>query len=159
MADESKLVAVRFTEKQSPYNAGEVAGFTPEVAQRYVHAKLAEFYDPEKVVPVSGEEMVLSVLSEEKTLSEAEQAAAAAAPEKELQTSASGPVGHDGEQIDVMNKDDVGRGGASQENAGGPENRQPDPKTQRPVPVKSDKEKDLKAPPADKMVRGAVREK
>jgi hypothetical protein len=159
MADESKLVAVRFTEKQSPYNAGEVAGFSPEVAHRYVHAKRAEFYDPEKFVLVSGEEVVLNVFSGEKTLSEEEQAAAAAAAEKELQTSASRPVGQDGEQIDVTNKDDAGRGGVSQENAGGPENQQPDPKTQRPVPVKSDKEKDLKAPPADKMVRGAVREK
>jgi hypothetical protein len=37
------MKAVRFLTKQSPYNAGEIAGFPDELADRYVNAKLAEF--------------------------------------------------------------------------------------------------------------------
>ena len=121
MADEPKLVAIRFLQKQSPYNAGEVAGFTPETAQRYVDAKLAEFYDSDKVVSVSGEEVVLNVGGEEKTVSEEEQRAAAAAAEKELQASPSHPIDHEGERIDVSKKDDPVPGDVSQEHASGEE--------------------------------------
>jgi hypothetical protein len=66
MADENKpeLKPIRFLQKQSPYNAGEVAGFPHEVAQRYVDAKLAEFYDAKKDAAVSGEEIVLEVAGE-----------------------------------------------------------------------------------------------
>jgi hypothetical protein len=45
MTDEAKVV-VRFTRAVSIYNAGEIAGFSPAVAQAYVDAGAAEVYTP-----------------------------------------------------------------------------------------------------------------
>lgn len=40
------MKAIRFLTKQSPYNGGEVAGFSDEVADRYVKAGVAEYLQP-----------------------------------------------------------------------------------------------------------------
>jgi hypothetical protein len=37
------MKTVRFLQKQSPYNAGEIAGFPDDLATKYVSAKVAEF--------------------------------------------------------------------------------------------------------------------
>ena len=39
---------IRFLVKQSPYNAGEVAGFANEICEKYVNAKVAEFVPSEE---------------------------------------------------------------------------------------------------------------
>ena len=39
---------IRFLVKQSPYNAGEVAGFADEICEKYVNAKVAEFVPSEE---------------------------------------------------------------------------------------------------------------
>ena len=48
MSKANPLVPVRFKWGRPPYQAGEVAGFPPEVAQRYIDSGLAEAYKPTK---------------------------------------------------------------------------------------------------------------
>jgi hypothetical protein len=135
MAEERKLIPIRFVQKQSPYNAGEVAGFETHIARQYVDAQLAEFYDPEEVVRARGEEVVQSVGREERSVSEnaAEKATANDAPQ-------------------VLAPTETSPAGKTEEDAGEPENPAAGSR-------KSDKEKDLKGPLADRMVRGSPREK
>ncbi|MDI6872095.1 MAG: hypothetical protein QME79_12280 [Bacillota bacterium] len=38
------MIPVRFKVGQAPYNAGEIAGFPPEVAERLISAGVAEAY-------------------------------------------------------------------------------------------------------------------
>lgn len=48
-----KLVPVRFIRKNAPYNVGEIAGFTPEIAKRLIDRKRAVPYvPPEEEKPV-----------------------------------------------------------------------------------------------------------
>lgn len=42
------LVSVRFTMKNAPYNVGEIAGFPPEVAQRFIDRKRAVLNVPQE---------------------------------------------------------------------------------------------------------------
>jgi hypothetical protein len=44
------MKTVRFLQKQSPYNAGEVAGFSDEICERYVNAKVAEIVPCEEPI-------------------------------------------------------------------------------------------------------------
>ena len=44
------MKTVRFLQKQSPYNAGEVAGFSDEICERYVNAKVAEIVPSEEPI-------------------------------------------------------------------------------------------------------------
>jgi hypothetical protein len=45
------LKAVRFLQKQTSYNAGEIAGFGDSVAEAYVKAGIAEWHKPPKDIP------------------------------------------------------------------------------------------------------------
>jgi hypothetical protein len=51
-------VPIKFLQKCSPYNAGEVAGFPPAMAKRYVDAGIADYHNPEKVFSISVEEVI-----------------------------------------------------------------------------------------------------
>lgn len=42
------MMTVRFKTSYSPYNAGEVAGFPPEIARRLIQSGVAEEVMPEK---------------------------------------------------------------------------------------------------------------
>ncbi len=46
MARETEIVLVRFTQSNAPYMSGEVAGFPPAVAQRFIDRKRAVFVHP-----------------------------------------------------------------------------------------------------------------
>lgn len=45
------LVPVRFRATTAQHNAGEIAGFKPEVAARYVAAGIAEYWQPAELAP------------------------------------------------------------------------------------------------------------
>ena len=77
MPDEPKLVPIRFTDKHSPYNAGEIAGFPPALAKRYVDAGFAEYHMPDKVLQPSIDASSLAAAGEQQ-VSQNEQGAQAA---------------------------------------------------------------------------------
>lgn len=205
----AQLTAIRFLQKQSPYNAGEVAGCPADLAQRYVSSGIAEYFRPPETAsnapdpdqlptnPAEWEKLlrdcvdyhekkianlrvVVVDLETERDQLKARVAELEATIQTAVQTSAKpedwnavvasdAPLGPDGEPIDVTKKDDpqkpageTGAGNLPPSAANEPATGDPmDPKTQRPADAKkpSDKDKDLKAPPVDKMVRGSVREK
>jgi hypothetical protein len=180
------MVRVQFLRKQTPYNAGEIAGFDDSVAQRLIKAGVA------KLAPANGEtreeagadaehwkQKFYELAAEhEKTKSAAQQIgslqeqrdsladrvvgleeevkrARQRSADLEARTSAAGPVDAEGQPIDVASKDAAAsEPAASEEGASGTEDPNP--------PVKSpaeNREKDLKGPRVDKMIRGATVEK
>lgn len=47
MRPQKKVIAVRFVQKNAPYNVGEVAGFSMEIALKLVRGKKAVFINEE----------------------------------------------------------------------------------------------------------------
>jgi hypothetical protein len=80
MADEPKLVAIRFTDKQCPYNAGEVAGFALALAKNYVDRGVAVYHKADQALTLSIEETIPAG----NQLPEEERVAARAADERQL---------------------------------------------------------------------------
>lgn len=57
------MMAVRFKVGYSPYNAGEVAGFPPEIARRLIQSGVAEEYAMKTMEAPPVDKMVNSALN------------------------------------------------------------------------------------------------
>jgi hypothetical protein len=91
------LKTIRFLQKQSPYNIGEIAGFAPDVADACVKAGVAEWYEPPRDAPGKPPPLHAGAVGEgvaDQTVSE-------------VQTSPEGPVDAGGVPIDVTRKDET----------------------------------------------------
>ena len=67
------LISVRFIMPNAPYMSGEIAGFEPTVAKRFVDRKRAVYYTPpEEDQPEAGAEVKAEVAVEEEVASAAE---------------------------------------------------------------------------------------
>jgi len=90
------LKPIRFLQKQSPYNIGEIAGFALDVADACVKAGVAEWYEPPRDLPGKPPLQAAAAPGEgatDETVSEA-------------QTTAAGKVDAGGVLIDVTGKDE-----------------------------------------------------
>jgi hypothetical protein len=141
MADEPKLVPIRFTDKHSPYNAGEIAGFPPALAKRYLDAGFAEYHVSDKAPQATDE---------------ASTSDAAGGQQASLNEQDATSLDYDEAQLLMSVENDGSENAKPKDEGSGPQ------EGASAAGVKGStrgNDKDLKGPRADKMVRGSAREK
>lgn len=97
------LIPIRFTKAFPPYNAGEVAGFTPEKCASYMAAGLAVPYEAEGAAPFAP----APTADEVKAIAEAAAKAAAEAEAKDKAAAREKALGDRQTALDAMKADEV----------------------------------------------------